>query len=500
MIEAPRAILQRGESAWETRHAAAARHPERARPDAFPHTKRPLPWLLAAFLAMLFFIPIDSTTVNIHLPVGSEPDRFAIVGLIVAWFFIGGDQRAFQRTHRSKLFVGSACVYFAIAVASLLLNAGTIIHLNDLGQIGLNEFTGAEKRLALLASFMVLAWFTLSALRYVDLAGFAGYLIGLATAMSVGVLIERHTGYNIFYNWSAAILRPIATVAPSPTVIHPAFGTDGRVTVVGPTLHGLALTTMLMIVMPFALVRIFDAQTRRTRLFNGAAAALMLAAAASTDRKTALLVPAAMVIYLLIYRRRYVKLRYVPVALVTLALVVHVAAPAALGVILDPSQTSNSTAHRDGDFTALQPDIMANLVFGRGFGTIDPSDPQDFRINDNEYLDEIWESGVLGLVAYTWMVLSPTVLARRSIKWADWQRSQLALAASAGCVVYLVVSGLFDALAFPQAPYLFFVTAALTTIAAAGPAPELLTTGAGEDARIARASTVALGPQPSAEI
>jgi hypothetical protein len=98
------------------------------------------------------------------------------------------------------------------------------------------------------------------------------------------------------------------------------------------------------------------------------------------------------------------------------------------------------------------------------------------------------------------MVLSPTVLARRSIKWADWQRSQLALAASAGCVVYLVVSGLFDALAFPQAPYLFFVTAALTTIAAAGPAPELLTTGAGEDARIARASTVALGPQPSAEI
>ena len=103
---------------------------------------------------------------------------------------------------------------------------------------------------------------------------------------------------------------------------------------------------MLMIVMPFALVRIFDAQTRRTRLFNGAAAALMLAAAASTDRKTALLVPAAMVIYLLIYRRRYVKLRYVPVALVTLALVVHVAAPAALGVILDPSQTSNSTAHQ----------------------------------------------------------------------------------------------------------------------------------------------------------
>lgn len=500
MADPPIAILQRGEVGLAMRPLPEAERAERVRPDAFPHTRRPLPWLLAAFLAMLFFIPVDSTTIKVHLPVGSEPDRFAVVVLIVAWFYLGGDQRAFLRTHRSKLFVGSACVYFAIAVASLLLNAGTVIHLNDLNQIGLNEFTGAEKRLALLGSFMVLSWFTLSALRYVDLAGFASYLIGLAAAMSVGVLIERHTGYNIFYNWSATILKPIATVAPSPTVIHPAFGSDGRVTVVGPTAHGLALTTMLVIVMPFALVRIFDAHTRRTRLINGAAAALMLAAAASTDRKTALLVPAAMVIYLLIYRRRYVKLRYVPVALVTLGLLVHVAAPAALGVLSDPSQTSGSTAHRDGDFTALQPDVMTNLVFGRGFGTIDPDDPQDFRINDNEYLDEVWESGVLGLVAYTWMVLSPIVLARRSIRWADWQRSQLALAASAGCVAFLVVSGLFDALAFPQAPYLFFVTAALTTIAAAGPAPELGTAGAGENARIAAASAVALGPQRSVEL
>ena len=46
----------------------------------------------------------------------------------------------------------------------------------------------------------------------------------------------------------------------------------------------------------------------------------------------------------------------------------------------------------------------------------------------------------------------------------------LALAASAGCVAYLVVNALFDAMSFPQAPYMFFMVAALTTIAAAGPA------------------------------
>ena len=183
--------------------------------DAFPHTRRPLPWVLAAFLAMLFFVPVDSTELKVHLPVGSQIDRFAVVGLVVAWICFGGDQRAFLRTRRSKLYVGAACVFLALAVASLLLDAGRIVNLGD--------FTLAEKRFALLGSFLVLSWFTLTALRFEDVRGFSTYLIGLGTVMAIGMLIERHTGYNIFYNWSGAILKPIANVAPSPTNIHPAI-------------------------------------------------------------------------------------------------------------------------------------------------------------------------------------------------------------------------------------------------------------------------------------
>jgi hypothetical protein len=444
------------------------------RPDAFPHTRRPLPWCLAAFLTMLFNVPVDATTVNVHLPVGSNIDRFAIVALVVAWFVFRGDQRAFRRTHRSKLFAGSACVFFAVAVASLLLNAHTVIHLNDLNQFSLNEFKAAEKRFGLLISFLILAWFTMSALRYEDLKGFATFLTGLASVTSFFVLVERHTGYNVFYIWNTAILKPIATLGPSPTDIHPSIDSGGRVNVVGPTLHGLALTTMLMIVMAFPLVRMFDARSRRTRLLNGGALALMLAAAASTDRRTALFVPVAVVVYVVVYRRRFIRKRYLPLALVLLAGFVHFASPGALGVVLNPtggSGTALSTAHREGDFAAIQPDIVSHLLLGRGFGTIDPDDPQNFRINDNEYLDEIWEGGVVGIVAYIWMILSAPALARRAIRGDDWERSQLTLAASAGCIAFLVVSGLFDALAFPQAPYLFFVAAALTTVAAAGPEP-----------------------------
>ena len=122
-------------------------HPQRRQRDgrardAFPHTRRPLPWVLAAFLAMLFFVPVDSTELKVHLPVGSQIDRFAIVGLVFAWFCFGGDQRAFLRTRRSKLYVGAACVFLALAVASLLLDAGRIINIGD--------FNLAEKRFALL--------------------------------------------------------------------------------------------------------------------------------------------------------------------------------------------------------------------------------------------------------------------------------------------------------------------------------------------------------------
>jgi len=449
----------------EPRPATTAAQPASSAPvrDAFPHTRRPLPWALAAFLGMLFFVPIDSTELKVSLPVGAQPDRFAIILLVLAWVWFGGDQRAFLRTRRSKLYVTAVVVFLTCAVASLLLDAGRIINLND--------FTLAEKRFALLGSFLILSWFTLTALRFEDVRGFTSYLLGLATMMSIGMIIERQTGYNIFYNWSSTILSPIAKVAVSPTNIHPEFGSDGRVTVVGPTIHGLAATTMLVVVMPFALVRMFDSKTFRRRALYGLLFTLMLVAAAATQRKTALLVPLAIIAYLAFYRPRAV-LRLAPLGLVLLVGVVHFAAPGALGTIFTPSAgiTSSSTTHREGDFTDVAPDVWARPLLGRGFGTLIPEDETQFRINDDEYIDEIWEVGIIGLLAYMFMIVAPVITARRVIRERDPVIEPLALAASGGCVAYLVVNALFDAMSFPQAPYMFFIIAAIATITAGGPA------------------------------
>jgi hypothetical protein len=444
-----------------SRETLANKPPSTSR-DAFPHTKRPLPWFLAGFLAMLFLVPIDSTELKVNVGVDSHPDRLAVVVLVLAWLWFGGDQRAFLRTRRSKLFVTAACVFLALAIASLLLDAPRIINLGD--------FQLAEKRFALLGSFLVLSWFTLTALRWEDLRGFASYLIGLGVVVSLGMLVERHTGYNVFFEWSRTVLAPIAKVARAETNINPTFNEGGRVTVVGPTLHGLAATSMLMMVIPFPLVRFLDASTRKSRWLNAAAVALMIAGATATDRKTALLVPVALVLYIACYRPRQM-LRWAPLGIVVLAVLVHLASPGALGTLLNTSEAANSssTTHREGDFTDVKPDVLAHPLLGRGFGTLNPDQPSQFRINDDEYLDEIWEVGVVGLLAFLWMILTPVVMARAAIRTRGPTVASLALASSGGCVAFLVVCALFDALSFPQAPYMFFLVAALTTIAAAGP-------------------------------
>ncbi len=429
--------------------------------DRFPYTRRPLPWFLAAFVAMLFLVPIDSTELKVSLPFDSHIDRFGIIALLVAWILFGGDQRAFMRTRRSKLYVTAAVVFAVVAVASVLLQAPRIINMEELSL--------AEKRFGLLASFLILSWFALTALRFEDVRGFASYLIVLATIAAVGMLIERRTGTNLFFNWSSSILKPIAAVGEPLTNIHRENGS--RIVVVGPTRHGLAAATLLVVVMPFSLVRIFEPSSLRSRLLNATAFVLMFAAAMSTDRKTALLVPIAVILYFAFYRPRQ-ALRLVPVGVIVVGAMVHLASPGSLGTILDLNRdvSSKSTTHRTSDLPNLMPDITARPVLGRGFGTVNGEQPNQFRINDDQYLDEIWEVGAVGLLAYVLMILAPIAIARPAIRARDPVVAPLALAASGGCVAYLVVNVLFDAVSFPQAPYMFFVLAALATIVSAGPA------------------------------
>ncbi len=410
---------------------------------------------------MVFFVPIDQTTLKVNLPFDSYIDRIVVILMILAWALLGGDQRTFARSRRSKLYVSAAGFFLVVAIASLLLDSARVINLN--------EWTIAQKQFALIASFFALGWFALTALRFEDLPGMASLLIGLATIMAIGIMVERRTGYNVFYSLSGTILSPIAHVNPPSTNVNLALSTDDRLTIDGPTSTGLAATAMLAMVLPFALVRLFNAPTRASWRRNALASLLIMSAAMATDKKSSLLVPLIVVIYLGFHYPRKMA-RLAPLAIVLLGFV-HIASPGALGTLLNPAQWfgSNSTVHRQGDLSAIMPDVLAHPVFGRGLGSIDVTQPSQFRILDDQLLGVLWQVGVVGLAAYVWMIISPIVAARRARRSPEETYALLAVAASAGCIAYLVVNGLFDALAFDQVPYLFFVIAAFCTVLSGGP-------------------------------
>ena len=380
--------------------------------------------------------------------------------MLFAWVVLGGDQRTIWHSRRSKLYAGGATLFISLVVAGVLANSYRVITLG--------EWTSAEKQLMALITIASVGWFASTALRSEDLHGFATLLVALGTILAIGIIIESRTGHNYFYSVGNVLLRPIATVAKATTSLD-AVASGGRVAVTGPTLHGLAAASMLAMTMPFALVRAFDRPPGRSRRLNGLAVGLMAAAAVSTQEKTSFVSLMVVLVFVAIHRPRQ-ALRMLPFLPVVLA-VVHVAAPGSLGTVLEPARWfgTASTNHRAADIAAILPDVAAHPLLGRGFGTLDIMRPDLYRITDDQLLSMLWQTGALGLLSYAAMIISPIVAARRARRSSDPAIRTVALAASAGCAAYLVVNALFDTLSFVQVPYLFFIAAAVCTVASGAP-------------------------------
>ena len=424
--------------------------------DNWPRTSRPMPWLIAGFLAMLFLIPFDGITFKVHLPADIKLDR-VLVGLMIAvWVAqrltgntFGGPRRKRTTLERAVL------IYTAIALLSIVLNIDRIVALNQLGF--------SEKSLSQFLGYVVFFFMVVATVRTEELGAYAKLILTLTCLTAAGTIYEAHTGINLFYEWSGKIFSPIATVMPAPTsLVNP----SGRPLIVGPTAHGLAVTSMLTIALPFAVLPLLTTKRTYKRIGYIVIIGLILAAEVSTARKTAFVAPVAAFIVLMAYNRRL--RRWAPFMVLALIPVIHFAAPGALGQltgVLGGAANSASTNGRVSDYAAVTPDILNHPLIGRGYGTLDPDNYLWYRILDNEYLDEIFQVGFLGLIAYVAIIVSALTTAHRVIKRGG-QRAPLALAAAGGCAAFGVVSATFDSAGFPQAPYTFFFAAAVITITA----------------------------------
>jgi polysaccharide biosynthesis protein PslJ len=420
--------------------------------DEWPHTRRALPWTLAAFIVMLFLVPFDSIDLPLHLPVNGTLDRPVLVAIGLLWF---STLAVVSGAARPRLKLGrvhyAALAFLAACLLSVALNGHALANMT--------EISLTVKKLALLVSYIVFFFIAASVLRPREVPRFAALMVGLGVVVAIGTIVEYRFHYNVFYSLWGSIL-PVTPPKEMDTI-----DSIGRLTVYGPTLQPLELAAMLAMVLPFAIIGAIDAATRRRRILYVIAIGLLLAGGVATARKTSLVVPAASILLLLAYRPRAVLKTVGRLCLVLIA-IVHFTSPGALGSVinqLEPGHVNSAltTTDRTARYDAVAPDLLRHPLLGRGYESYDP---QKYRILDNQYLDLLITVGAIGTLLYLAIfatMISTALPLIRDRSEHDPRRASLALAALATIVSAAIGSALFDVLSFPHVPYMVFFVAAM---------------------------------------
>jgi hypothetical protein len=447
-----REVAQEPSWLWPRRPAPVP--PIVAAPDDWPRTTRKLPWMVAAFLSLLWLMPFNTIQLHGSLPFDLKLDRIVLPVLVMAWIATLVAGRREHRPHLTAVHLAVG-VFLAAAFLSVVLNAHELKHNLELAL--------ALKKMVLIGSYGCFFLLVASVVRRSEVPAFLTLTLGLAVTCAVGAIWEYRTHTNLFYDLSSGLL-PHSLFSAAPLDASQVDDIGRRLTR-GPAEHPLELTAMVSMALPIALVRLMQARdrTRRQTILYGCAACLLFAAALATYRKSALLAPLSVGVTLAYFRRAEL-LRLAPLGAVA-AVVVHVLSPGAFGSIASqvrPDRLGVGTVtDRTADYDALRPDLWTHLLIGRGFGSYDHV---SYRILDSEILGLIAGVGTIGLACYLGMLVGFVLAARRPARSPDPATSDAGLAVAAAVVAFGVVSFLFDSLEFPHGPYILLSLAGLLAV------------------------------------
>jgi hypothetical protein len=432
--------------------------PIRAQLGDWPRTTRVLPWMVAAFIALIWLVPVNTIWLEMSLPIDLKLDRIALPLLVGAWLLaliVGGRYAPKVKLTKVHIMIG---IFVAVAFLSVVLNSTELAR--NL------EFGLAVKKLSLLGAIGIFFLIVASVVRPSEVRAYMSFILILATIVAVGMLIEYRSGTNLFYEWSAKVLPSVFHT----TTIAARYDEVGRKEVLGTADVSLEAVAMLALALPIALTRLLERGTSRSRLGYLLVTLVLLGAMVATYRKSALLAPIVVVAIMAAFQPRKM-LRLAPLGLIVL-IVLPIIAPNALGSVIEQFQPHRlgvaTVSDRVSDYDAIRPDVLSHLAFGRGFGSYEHS---TYRTLDNDLLMRLVESGVIGLLAWIAMLVGIIVIAAPLIRGGDRHRGPPALAIAAGTGGFLVMSVLFDMMSFPQTPYIMVALAGLLAVMVKRPNP-----------------------------
>lgn len=436
------------------RHTAPAPRP-RSRADDWPRTGRALPWMIAAFIAMLWLIPFDTIQLTVSLPFDLHLDRIVLPFILLGWGLVFAGRRRGAIRIRLTPIHAAIGAFVLVAFLSVLVNATPLTHALLLKD--------TIKQLLLLCSYVMFFLVITTTVRATEVRAFLNYTLGLAVICALGTLVEFRFHYNPFYQLSGQIF-PSALFTVAPAYSSGLVDEIGRTVILGPGEVGLEVASMLAMAIPLAIVGLLHAETRRARIMYGLSACIILAAGLSTDEKTALVAPVVGILAVIAFRPR-LSTRLLPLVVVMI-LAAHALAPGAIGSVTEQFSGSRlgavgTTQHRQDGYDAIRPMVWGYPILGMGYGSYNGVLN---RILDNQMLDNLIDTGIVGEVVYIMMPLVvvwtalPIIRARRSAYSRD------ALGYGVSAIVFLTVSIIFDDMSFPHVPYIFLTASAFVAV------------------------------------
>lgn len=238
----------------------------------------------------------------------------------------------------------------------------------------------------------------------------------------------------------------------------------GHLRVASTTGHYIEFSTVMAMMLPFAVHMGRFAPTRPMRQWSGVAGCLMFMAVPMTMSRTGI-VALAMALIVMIPAWSW-RIRFnIVLPCIGMMIMLVFAMPGLLGTVIGLFQgwdNDPSVQSRADDWETVQPWLSGHWIFGRGQGTFIPT---EYTWLDNQWLQQLVGGGIIGVIALAVLHIGAVTMAsiayRRSTSLADRHLCACLIATQ---MIAVAVAFTFDSLGFRT--YALFL-AILTGAAAA---------------------------------